>query len=204
MYYAATDMEVRQCRGRPGGDRRRKELQRASRYPISRSSVRLGCDRSVDLARARPIPRGPHRGRWRDRGATNTSAVALDGDESLEVVRLRGAQGEYELECRALFSFIGAVPASGWLSGCAALDARGFVLSDAALSDDLLGEAGLDSVEGRCHSRPADPGLRRRRPSLRIGEASGLRRRRGFSRGQGRPPALSVHVVSGDRERRGR
>ena len=55
---------------------------------------------------------------------TNTSVIALDGVESLEAVQLAGPQGEYELECRALLSFIGADPASGWLVGCAALDDR--------------------------------------------------------------------------------
>jgi thioredoxin reductase (NADPH) len=42
------------------------------------------------------------------------------------------------VECAGLFSFIGADPASGWLSGCAALDDRGFVLTDLLLTDDLL------------------------------------------------------------------
>src|ERR1700729_1403011 len=34
--------------------------------------------------------------------------------------------------------FIGDAQASGWLSGCAALDDPGFVLIDAALTEDLL------------------------------------------------------------------
>jgi thioredoxin reductase (NADPH) len=42
------------------------------------------------------------------------------------------------LTCVALFSFIGADPASDWLSGCAALDDRGFVLTDRSLDDEHL------------------------------------------------------------------
>jgi thioredoxin reductase (NADPH) len=42
------------------------------------------------------------------------------------------------LPCVALFSFIGADPAAGWLSGCAALDARGFVLTDRSLGEEHL------------------------------------------------------------------
>ncbi len=42
------------------------------------------------------------------------------------------------VECSGLFSFIGADPSSGWLSGCAALDERGFVLTDLSLSPDQL------------------------------------------------------------------
>jgi thioredoxin reductase (NADPH) len=37
-----------------------------------------------------------------------------------------------------VFSFIGAEPSSGWLSGCAALDDRGFVLTDRSLGEEHL------------------------------------------------------------------
>ena len=40
----------------------------------------------------------------------------------------------------ALFSFIGAEPASGWLSGRAALCSLGFVRTDRQLGPDDLGE----------------------------------------------------------------
>ena len=40
----------------------------------------------------------------------------------------------------ALFSFIGADPESDWLSGCAALDEHGFVVTDRALADEQLDE----------------------------------------------------------------
>ena len=50
----------------------------------------------------------------------------------------RGTGGETVIECAGLFSFIGADPCSGWLSGCAALDDRGFVLTDFALTSDHL------------------------------------------------------------------
>lgn len=89
----------------------------------------------------------------------NTVVVALDGDESLEVVQLRGAQGECELECKALFSFIGADPASSWLSGCAALDDRGFALTDAALTEDLLGETWAGLGRGPLPFETSHPGL---------------------------------------------
>jgi len=54
----------------------------------------------------------------------NTKIAALDGDEMLRTVRVVGKEGEETLPCNALFSFIGAEPASEWLSGCAALDER--------------------------------------------------------------------------------
>jgi thioredoxin reductase (NADPH) len=44
-----------------------------------------------------------------------------------------------EMVCSALFSFIGAQPNSGWLSGCAALDPAGFIRTDRALEPGDLG-----------------------------------------------------------------
>ena len=41
------------------------------------------------------------------------------------------------MACGGLFSFIGAEPASDWLSGCAALDDHGFVLTDRNLPDAI-------------------------------------------------------------------
>jgi thioredoxin reductase (NADPH) len=62
----------------------------------------------------------------------NTRIVALEGDEFLTGVRISGPGGEATLRSTALFSFIGAEPASQWLSGAAAFD-RGFVLTDRAI-----------------------------------------------------------------------
>ena len=46
---------------------------------------------------------------------TGTQVVGLDGDGDLERVRLGGAVDE-TVECRGLFCFIGAEPATGWLA----------------------------------------------------------------------------------------
>jgi thioredoxin reductase (NADPH) len=69
---------------------------------------------------------------------STTRVIGLDGDETLRAVRVAGPDGEATLSCVALFSFIGAEPASAWLSGCAALDDRGFVLTDLSLGDEHL------------------------------------------------------------------
>jgi CRP-like cAMP-binding protein len=55
-----------------------------------------------------------------------------------ELNLLTGAGKEDVLPCTGLFSFIGADPSSGWLSGCAAVDDRGFILTDRAITDHLL------------------------------------------------------------------
>jgi thioredoxin reductase (NADPH) len=69
---------------------------------------------------------------------TATKIVGLEGEESLSAVHVTGGDGDAVLSCVALFSFIGADPASEWLSGCATLDDRGFVLTDRSLGDENL------------------------------------------------------------------
>ena len=54
--------------------------------------------------------------------------------------RSRTRTGTAEVPCTGLFSFIGADPTSEWISGCAKLDDRGFVLTDRALSEEDLDE----------------------------------------------------------------
>ena len=69
---------------------------------------------------------------------TQTTVVALEGDETLRSLHLEGPDGQAVVECAGLFSFIGADPSSAWLSGRAPLDERGFVLTDLSLSPDRL------------------------------------------------------------------
>jgi thioredoxin reductase (NADPH) len=68
----------------------------------------------------------------------NTHISGLDGERSLSSVSLRSTDGDVMLPCAALFSFIGAEPASGWLCGCAALDDHDFVLTDRSLRTEHL------------------------------------------------------------------
>src|SRR5438046_756414 len=44
------------------------------------------------------------------------------------------------MPCAALFSFIGADPSTGWLSGCAVLDEGDFVLTGRSLGEEHLAE----------------------------------------------------------------
>lgn len=140
VYYAATEIEARLCASSPvvivgGGNSagqaalflseagspttiviRGTDLARSmSRYLIDR----IGADRRIDVR-------------------TNTRITGLDGDRTLTSLRVATADGEEVLPCVALFSFIGAEPASEWLSGCAALDERGFVITDRSLASEQL------------------------------------------------------------------
>jgi thioredoxin reductase (NADPH) len=71
---------------------------------------------------------------------TKSRVTGLDGDQTLQSARIEGPDGEVVLRCAAVFSFIGADPASGWISGCAALDEHDFILTDRQLREEDLGE----------------------------------------------------------------
>ena len=71
---------------------------------------------------------------------SNSKITSLDGDRTLISVRVTTGGVDAVLPCVALFSFIGADPAAGWLSGCAALDEGGFVLTDRSLGEAHLNE----------------------------------------------------------------
>lgn len=58
--------------------------------------------------------------------------TALHGESWLEGITLRTGASERRIDTRALFIMIGAAPNTGWLSGLAATDEKGFVLTGAA------------------------------------------------------------------------
>jgi thioredoxin reductase len=75
---------------------------------------------------------------------TRTELVALDGDRHLDRVQWRHSEtGVVEAhDIRHVFMMTGAVPNTGWLDGCVALDRRGFIKTGQDLSQDELWAAG--------------------------------------------------------------
>ena len=140
VYYAATTAEARECAEAPvviagGGN---SAGQAAVFLADSGSPVTVvirGPDLNASMSRYLVDRIETHDG---IEVRTGTRIVGLDGDETLSAVRVAGGDGDAALSCVALFSFIGADPASEWLSGCAALDDRGFVLTDRSLGDEHL------------------------------------------------------------------
>jgi len=119
---------------------------------------------------------------------THTTVVALDGDETLRAVRLDGPDGEIVLRCSGLFSFIGADPASGWLNGCAALDDRGFVLTDLSLGATQLGDVWQTLDRSPLSFETSHPGL------FAVGDLrSGSTKRVAAAVGEGSAAVRSVH-----------
>jgi thioredoxin reductase (NADPH) len=190
VYYAATEMEARMCTPAPvvvvgGGNSAGQAAiflhENGSPVTIVIRGADLGASMSrylVDRIESNP-------------GITvrtRTTVAALDGDEALRAVRLAGPDGDTEIECAGLFSFIGADPCSGWLSGCAALDANGFLLTDQSLTPDDLDSA-WDTLE-----RPPLP-FETSRPGLfAVGDLrSGSTKRVAAAVGEGSAAVRSVH-----------
>jgi len=73
-----------------------------------------------------------------------TELVALEGDRHLERIRwLDSGTGVFEThEIRHVFMMTGAVPNTGWLAGCVALDGRGFIKTGPDLSPEDLTTGG--------------------------------------------------------------
>jgi thioredoxin reductase (NADPH) len=74
----------------------------------------------------------------------NTELVAIDGDYHLARVRWRNHQtGDEEArDLRHVFVMTGALPCTGWLQGCLALDPKGFIKTGPDLSPEDLHAAG--------------------------------------------------------------
>jgi thioredoxin reductase (NADPH) len=119
----------------------------------------------------------------------NTRIVALEGDQSLTGVRVSGPNGEETLASTALFSFIGAEPASEWLSGFAALDDNGFVLTDRSLGREHLGARWEALGRSPLPFETSHPGL------FAVGDVrSGSTKRVAAAVGEGSAGVSSVHA----------
>lgn len=142
VYYAATEMEARLCAGSPvvvaGGGNSAGQAAlflAASGSPVT--VVIRGHDLDASMSRYL-VDRIEADARIDVR--TNSKITGLDGDRTLTSVGVTTEGFDAVLPCVALFSFIGTDPAADWLSGCAALDERGFVLTDRSLSEAHLAE----------------------------------------------------------------
>jgi thioredoxin reductase (NADPH) len=190
VYYAATEMESRMCGIAPvvvvgGGNSAGQAAIFLSQSERAVTLVIRGADLKTNMSRylVERIEADPQI-TLRPR----TTVVALEGDETLRALSLEGPDGETVVECAGLFSFIGADPSSGWLSGCAALDERGFVLTDLSLTPDQL-DGGWETL-GRLPLpfETSRPGL------FAVGDLrSGSTKRVAAAVGEGSAAVRSVH-----------
>jgi len=190
VYYAATEMESRMCGIAPvvvvgGGNSAGQAAIFLSQRGCAVTLVIRAPDLNKGMSRylVERIDADPHI-TLRKR----TTVVALEGDETLRALRLKGPDGETLVECAGLFSFIGADPSSGWLSGCAALDERGFVLTDLSLAPDQRHEGWKTLGRLPLPFETSHPGL------FAVGDLrSGSTKRVAAAVGEGSSAVRSVH-----------
>jgi thioredoxin reductase (NADPH) len=135
IYYAATEMEARLCRGERvvvvgGGNSAGQAIVFLAGQAKHVDVLLRGHDLGARMSRylVDRIERLPNV--TVHLGAT---VAGLEGNGRLARVRARTGQGELGFDTSSLFLFIGATPNSEWLRGCVALDGHGFVLTGPAL-----------------------------------------------------------------------
>jgi thioredoxin reductase (NADPH) len=135
IYYAATEMEARLCRGEEvvvvgGGNSAGQAIvflaDQAKRVDVLLRGNDLGAKMSRYLVdRIERLPNVTvHCG---------ANVVGLEGNGHLARVEARRGDEVLGFDTSSLFLFIGASPNSEWLRGCVALDRNGFVLTGPAL-----------------------------------------------------------------------
>jgi thioredoxin reductase (NADPH) len=190
VYYAATEMESRLCGVAPvvvvgGGNSAGQAAIFLSQGGCPVTLVIRGPDLEASMSRYLVERIEANDGITL---RTLTTVVALEGDETLRALRLKGPDGESVVECAGLFSFVGADPSSGWLSGCAALDDRGFVLTDLSLTPDELDEGWRTLSRLPLPFETSHPGL------FAVGDVrSGSTKRVAAAVGEGSAAVRSVH-----------
>ncbi len=144
VYYAATDMEARLCRGEEvvvvGGANSAGQAavflatQAKHVHMIVRGA---GLKDTMSRYLIRRIEENPNITLW-----PHSEVVGLEGDDRLRVIGWRKGDGTIETRnIGHLFLMIGAEPNSKWLAGCVALDEKGFVKTGIDVSGDELTQA---------------------------------------------------------------
>jgi len=196
IFYAATELEARSCADGPvtvvgGGN----GAGQAALFLAS-----FGCD--VTVAIRRPEIESGMSQYLVDRLLASpkitvlggTAVTRLDGEHVLESISLVGPTGELpEQACRGLFCFIGAEPATSWLTGVA-LDEHGFVRTDVQLTTDELGETWSALGRGPLPFETSVPGV------FAVGDVRhGSMKRVAAAVGEGASAVRSVHTAIGVR-----
>ena len=191
IYYAATELEARACVGSPvtviGGA---NSAGQAALYLAGRGSdvslVVRGPDIAAEMSaylvdRLLVHPRVTVQCR--------SEVTRLDGADFLEEINItdRAADTTRAQPCSGLFCFIGAEPATSWLTGIATVD-NGFIRTDVQLNNADLGPAWADLGRTPLPFETNVPGV------FAVGDVrSGSMKRVAAATGEGASAIASVH-----------
>ncbi|HVW31488.1 MAG TPA: FAD-dependent oxidoreductase, partial [Acidimicrobiia bacterium] len=190
VFYAATEIEARLVNGRPvavvgGGNSAGQAALFLAKHNCDVSVLIRGGDlgRSMSRYLADRIEAHPA-----ITVRTGTVVAGLHGDGELSAISVRCDGAGEELKASGLFSFIGASPNSGWLSGCAVLDDKRFVCTDTALGPADLGPEWEALGRAPLPFETSRPGL------FAVGDVrSGSMKRVASAVGEGSAAVRSVH-----------
>jgi thioredoxin reductase (NADPH) len=196
IFYAATELEARTCADGPvtviggGNGAGQAALFLASSgsdvtIAIRRPEIESGMSRYlIDRLLANP----------KITVRAGSEVKRLDGEDVLESISIAGPAGEvHEQPCRGLFCFIGAEPATSWLSGVA-LDEHGFVRTDVQLTGEDLGETWSALGRSPLPFETSMPGV------FAVGDVRhGSMKRVAAAVGEGSSAVRSVHTAIGVR-----
>ncbi|MEV4351188.1 FAD-dependent oxidoreductase [Actinoplanes sp. NPDC049596] len=136
IYHAATDLEAQGVAGEPvavvgGANSAGQASLHLARYASHVTLIVRGPDLSAKMSSylVERILADP-----RITVLANTEILAVRGDEHLDALTLTGR--DEPLECRGLFSFIGATAATEWLEGVET-DKSGFIVTDALFATSI-------------------------------------------------------------------
>ncbi len=138
IYYAATEMEARLCRGEDvvvvgGGNSAGQAIVYLARYA---RHVHVLC-RSGDLSRSMSRYLVDRIESLENVTVQRATVAGLEGSGQLSAVRVQnGTAALTTIPTSALFLFIGADANTDWLRGCVELDRKGFVLTGTSLPAD--------------------------------------------------------------------
>ena len=123
-----------------------------------------------------------------------TEVARLDGEHALESISMAGPGGKRrEQACKGLFCFIGAEPATSWLTDVA-LDEHGFVRTDVDITTDELGETWAALGRRPLPFETSVPGV------FAVGDVRhGSMKRVAAAVGEGASAVRSVHTAIGVR-----
>ena len=188
VYYTATELEARECSGAPvvvvgGGN----SAGQAAMFLAEKGStvcivVRRPLEATMSKYLVDRIESHP-----RVQVHVGITITALHGEPTLQRVTLGDAERQIDVDCTALFSFIGAEPNGSWLAGVA-VDEHGFVLTDRALDGLPLGDEWSAMRRRPLPYETSRPGL------FAVGDLrSGSTKRVAAAVGEGSAAIRSVH-----------
>ena len=145
LHHSATALEARLCIGEEavvvGGANSAGQAAVFLAEPTRQVHVLIrgdGLSSTMSRYLVRRIEENPKITLW-----TRSEIVGLEGDGQLRTVRWRKANGAIESRSVGhVFLMIGADPNTDWLSGCVALDQKGFVLTGSDIPPDDLVRTG--------------------------------------------------------------